>query len=507
MSSSSLDQAKYGALISYITIGFYILSGVLYTPYLISKLGISDYGIYNMSISVVAYFSIDFGIGAALTRFIARYRAQGCDDSIKNIIGLTTKLYLVIDFFVFVALSILYLFADSLFSNLTPNELERFKTVFLITAAFILISFPLLPMNGILLAYERIIFIQTTELISKVLSVLLLVLALWLGYGLFTVVLVNSIVVLTTQFVKLYLIQGRLHAGCNLSYYNKDDLHSIGSFSLWATVATIADKFFFPIIPFLLAALSNTTEVSVFAIVAAIEGYVLTIARAMNGIFLPKVMKHVVADSDKEILTSMMIKVGRVQLYIVGMIVFLLFAFGRDFIRLWVGESFDTAYLGLLFVLSPCIFHLTMGIGEELILAENKVMYRAIIYLCGSAINIIAILLLSPRYGAIGASISVSIAFIVAYNILAAYIYQKKIGLNMTRFYKECHFRILPFLVIILSVCLLVNRLWESHSLFGLLIKIFVCAFFGFFVLWLFVMNSEEKELVLSFVKNSKRNE
>lgn len=498
--STNLDQAKYGALISYITIGFYILSGVLYTPYLISKLGISDYGIYTISIAVVAYFSIDFGIGAALTRLIARYRAEGQDEKIKDIIGLTTKIYLIIDAVILVALLLLYLFSNDLFSNLTPIELERFKVVFIITAAFVLISFPMLPLNGILLAYEKIVFIQTVELVSKVLSVSCLVVALMMGYGLFAVVIVNAIVVLLSQFVKLYLIQGKLHAGCNITYFNKKDLQNIGTFSLWATIATIADKFFFPIIPFLLASLSNTTEVSIFAVVAAIEGYVLTIARAMNGIFLPKVMRHVVAQSNKEVFTSMMIKVGRIQLYIVGMIIFLFFAFGRDFIHLWVGKEFDCAYFGLLFVLTPCIFHLTMGIGDEIVLAENKVWYRAVIYVCGSVISLASIILLSPRYGAIGASLAVSAAFIIAYNLIAVYIYKYKLGLNMGRFFKECHLKILPFLSLILLTCLLVNHFWETVSIWGLLVKIIFCSIAGLGILWLFSMNREEKELILSLV-------
>ena len=498
--SDNLNQAKYGALISYFTIGFYILSGLLYTPYLISKIGMSDYGIYNMSISVIAYFSIDFGIGAALTRFIARYRAEGQENRIKNIIGLTTKLFLILDILILIALSLLYLFSNKLFTNLTPIELERFKTVFLITSAFILISFPLLPLNGILLAYEKIVFIQSVELLSKVISVLSLVLALWLGFGLYTVVLVNSIVVLSAQLVKLYLIQGKLHAGCNISYYEKDDLRSIGSFSIWATISTVADKFFFPIVPFILAAITNTTEVSIFAIVAAIEGYVLTIARAMNGIFLPKVMKHVVVHSDKEVLTSMMIRVGRVQLYIIGMIIFLLFAFGRDFIKYWVGDAFDSAYLGILFVLTPCIFHLTMGIAEELILAENKVRYRALVYVCGSLINVIALFLFAPKFGAIGASIAISLAFVISYNVLAATIYKKKLGLNMGRFYKECHGRILPFLLLILGISVIVNLIWKVSTIWGLLVKIGVCAIAGGGLLWVSVMNNEEKDILRSFV-------
>lgn len=500
--SSNINQVKYGAVISYVTIGFYILSGILYTPYLISKLGLSDYAIYNMAISVIAYFTIDFGIGAALTRYVARYRAEGCEDKIKNIIGLTSKLYLIIDVIIFIALLLLYYFSDRLFSSLSSYELERFKTVFLITSSFILISFPLLPLNGILLAYEKIVFIQTVELVSKCISVILLVFALYLGLGLFSVVTINSLVILSAQLLKLYLIHGKLGVGCDFSFYDKEVLQNIGTFSLWATVSTIADKFFFPIIPIILAAVSNTTQVAVFAIIAAIEGYVLTIARALNGIFLPKVMSHVVAKSDKEIITSMMIKVGRMQLYIVGMIIFAFFAFGRDFINYWVGSAFDSAYIGLFFVLVPCLFHLTMGIAEELVLAENKVKYRALIYVSGSVVNVIMIFILSPKLGAIGAAVAVFFAFVSAYNILAAIIYRNKFGINILRFFRECHLSIIPCFLVVFIFFLSVNHFWLTTTLCGLLIKIVFCVIVGYIILWVFTMNKEEKEIILSFIPN-----
>ena len=140
-----------------------------------------------------------------------------------------------------------------------------------------------------------------------------------------------------------------------------------------------------------------------------------------------------------------------------------------------------------------------MGIAEELVLAENKVKYRALIYCCGSIINVLALLCLTPSYGAVGASIAISLSLIVAYTVLATFIYKLKFNLDMPRFYKECQGKILPFLILIYLFYIVVNHVWITSSLLSLLVKIGACSIVGFIVLWATVMNNEERQLIKSF--------
>ncbi len=498
---NSAKEIKCGAILSYLTIAFYVIAGLLYTPYLIRNLGLSDYGIFSLSISIIGYFSMDFGVGAAITRFIARFRAEDREAEVKNILGITTKLYLAIDLLIFIGLCLLYYFSDNLFTSLTPEEFERFKLVLLITSFFIIFSFPMMPLNGIFIAYEKMIALQCFEFLSKFLSVSLLVAALYLGLGLFGVVIVSCGVAISVQIAKLLYLHRKLGLTINVGYHDRNMLKSIASFSMWATIATIADKFFFAIVPFLLASFSGTTEIAIFAIIASIEGYVLTLARALNGLFLPKVMKMVVDKSSDYTITALLIRVGRIQLYIIGYIIIVLFIFGRDFLQLWVGADFNMSYYGMLIVLFPCLFHLPMGIAEELIYARNKVKYRALIYVTGSVISVLLIVLLSPELGAIGASIAIGMAFLIAYNILADTIYYRVLKLGIGRFFKETHLKILPVFVIILILGFAIQYFFPTFSFISLGIKGIILTTVYITVAWVMSMNQEEKELIKSLVR------
>lgn len=497
---NSAKEIKFGAILSYLTIAFYVIAGLLYTPYLIGNLGLSDYAIFSLSISIIGYFSMDFGVGAALTRLIARFRAEDREAEVKNILGITTKLYLAIDMLIFTGLCLLYYFTDKIFISLTPEEFERFKFVLIIISFFIIFSFPMMPLNGIFLAYEKMVALQCFELLSKLISVSLLVVSLYLGLGLFGVVIVSCGVTCSFQIAKLLYLHRRLGLTLNMGYRDRNMLKSIASFSIWATIATIADKFFFAIVPFLLASFSGTTEIAIFAIIATIEGYVLTIARALNGLFLPKVMKMVVDKTSDNTITTLLIRVGRIQLYIIGYIIIALFIFGRDFLRLWVGTNFNMAYYGMLIVLFPCLFHLTMGIAEELIFARNKVKYRALIYVTGSVISVLLIVLLSPKFGAIGASIAIGIAFLIAYNILADMIYYRVLKLGIGRFFKETHLKILPVFIIILIFGFTLQYFFPTFNFIMLGIKGIILTIVYFALAWVMSMNQEEKNLIKSFV-------
>lgn len=153
-------QEKLGAILSYTTFAFNIITGLIYIPLLIRTLGVSDYGLYTLSASIIGYFVIDFGIGAAQTRFIARFRAEGREEKVKDLAGITAKLYIIIDALIFCALILVYIFSEEIFANLTPIELERFKVIFLISSLFVVFNFPLLPLNGIFVAYKRIVALK-----------------------------------------------------------------------------------------------------------------------------------------------------------------------------------------------------------------------------------------------------------------------------------------------------------------------------------------------------------
>lgn len=98
-----LSGRKIGAVTSYALMVVEIVSGLLFTPFLIRSLGQAEYGVYSLTLTITAYFTLlDFGVGNALIRYLSQYRAEGDVLSQRRFIGLSLIFYLVVCVVMFV---------------------------------------------------------------------------------------------------------------------------------------------------------------------------------------------------------------------------------------------------------------------------------------------------------------------------------------------------------------------------------------------------------------------
>ena len=94
MSLSDNTQRKVGTLLAYISIFVSSAVGIAFTPYMISKLGDVEYGLYQTLHSIIGYIALlDFGLGSTLTRFILKYRAEKDEKRVSSVISMSIRIY------------------------------------------------------------------------------------------------------------------------------------------------------------------------------------------------------------------------------------------------------------------------------------------------------------------------------------------------------------------------------------------------------------------------------
>ena len=119
-------------MLSYLGLGINILIGLLYTPWMIHSIGRDNFGLYTLAMSIITLFVFDFGLSSAVTRFMAKYIAEGRNDKANNCLGLVYKLYIGIDAILLIILTGVYFFIPSIYESLTPEEISKFKIVYVI---------------------------------------------------------------------------------------------------------------------------------------------------------------------------------------------------------------------------------------------------------------------------------------------------------------------------------------------------------------------------------------
>ena len=101
-----INQLKAGAVLSYISMGLGYLVSIIYTPIMLRLLGHSEYVLYNLVASVVAYLGIlNFGFGSAYMRYYSRYKIQEDREKIASLNGM----FLIIFSFIIFSASIIFL--------------------------------------------------------------------------------------------------------------------------------------------------------------------------------------------------------------------------------------------------------------------------------------------------------------------------------------------------------------------------------------------------------------
>lgn len=486
---------------SYAAILFNIVAGLVYTPWMIQQIGRSRYGLYTLTMSVIGFFTMDFGLDQAVARFLAKYNVTGEKDKVRDFLGITFKLYMVIDILIFLVMLFIFLFADKIYAELKPGEMVQFKAIFVIAALYSVVAFPFTPLRGILVSSERFAFLKFTQMFQKILTVVSIIAVLLLGYGLYALVIVNVLTGLITISLKLgYLIKNRL-ISVNFKTRDKTILRSIVHYSFWITVVFVAERFILNITPTILGAFASSVQISLFAIAWTIGTYTWTFANALNGLFLPKVTRLSVNNGGSGNVENLMIRVGRIQLATTGFLIIAFLTMGKEFMFLWLGAGFRESYYITVFLIITLIITVTQQIGSTTLLVENKVKYESFCSIITAVISISLSLFFSRLYGAIGAAVSIFAGTFVGKVIGLNLVYHRVLKINIFRFFRECHLKMAFPLIVTFVAGMYLQYLIPVQKLPLFLVK--CCMLWGVYLtlMWFTALNQYEKNLFTEILR------
>lgn len=493
----SVNQIKAGAFLNYIIIGLNAIVGLLYTPYMLHKLGQSEYGLYSLVASVISYLTLmDFGFGNAVVRYTAKYRAEGKNEEQYSLFGMLILIYICISALATTGGLILYFNVDTMFGDtMTLEELGKARIMMLILTFNLAFTFIFHIFGSIITAYEDFVFKKTVSLVRIVLNTLIMVCLLHLGYKAIAMVVVTTIFNIVTLLINYFYCKKKIKIHIRFGHFDKKLMEEIAIYSFWIFLNAIMDRVYWSTGQFVLGAVSGTIAVSVFALAIHMESMYMSFSSAISSVFLPKITGMVANNkSDKEI-SDIFIKTGRIQ-YIVMVFIFTGFVvFGYSFIRLWVGEEYTESYIISLLFFAALIVPLIQNIGITILQARNDMKFRSLLYIGIALASLIAQIFLSRIWGAIGCAIAISLALLIGQGLIMNIYYHKKQHINICRFWAEIgKMSFVPFILSLIGI--LVVSIVEIDSWGVLIISVLFFSFVYTLCFWKWSMSSYERELI-----------
>lgn len=476
-----MSQIKKGAALNYINILLTNVVGLVLTPFIIAQLGKSEYGLYTMVGALVSGLAVlDIGIGNCVVRFTAKYRAEEDKRGEENFLATVFYIYCAIALAICLGGAILYFNLDALYGQtFTAEELRKTKIMFVILIFNLAITLPGSVFGAYCSAYEQFVYPKTVKITRYIIRSLLVVALLLYGTGAISLVIVDTLMGISVVVANANYCFKKLDIKIKLHEFQKSLIFRIFSYSIWIFVFAIVSRLQWQAGQIVLGTLDSPAVVGIFSVGVTLGTYYGAFSTAISSVFLPRATKMFVKSASGEELTDMMIRIGRISLLVLLYILIAFFLYGEQFVYLWVGSSYEDTYseiywIAVLIMLAYTV-PLVQNFGNATLEAQNKLRFKAILYLGFALLGAGLGYWFAHYYGAIGMITGTIIGWIIVQIIMNIY-YYKVIHLNIPRFFKEVSYKIvvcaLIALIIGYAIQLIPGKGWFNFALKALLFSI-----------------------------------
>lgn len=497
----AINQLKAGAVLSYVLIGLNIVIGLAYTPFLLRMLGQSEYGLYSLAASVIAYLTVlDLGFGNAIVRYTAKFRAEGKTEEQYEMFGMFFLLYLVISAIAFVVALGVAFNTDVLFSaKMSAQEVDKMRIILLLMAFNLAFTFPMSIWGSIITAYENFVFQKLVNIVRTILNPAVMIVLLFMGYKAIALVVVTTFFNVLTLIVNCIYCRRKLHIKLRFKRFKWGFLKEVSIYSFWIFLNAVTEQIYWSTGQMILGVFQGAVSVAIYAVAIQLKNLYYMFSTAISSVFLPRITAMVTQGTSEQEISNLFIKTGRVQYSIMAYILTGFILLGRPFVRLWAGDDYNQAYgIALLFFVTTFV-PLIQNLGISILMARNELKFRSILIVSASVASLLIAIPFSIWWGAMGCAVATSLAIIFAYGIGLNIYYQVKIHLDIKQFWKEIgHMSLVP--IGIICVGLLVLHYWDIDSFGRLLVAVIVLSLVYLPLFYRFSMNAYERGLVTGFV-------
>ena len=503
------SQIKLGAVLSYLQMGANIIIQLVFTPVMLKILGDNEFGLYQTVAATISMLSIlNLGFNSGYVRYYAIYKKRGDKEAIQKLNGLFLIIFVIIGLVGLLCGLFLSFHLDLVFKEgLTADEYAIARVLMILLSFNLAFTFAMTVFNNIITAHERFVFLKLIAMLKTVCSPLITLPLLLVGFRSIAMVTVTVIVSFIADGLYMVYVLFVMKEKFVFHDFEKGFFKTLFVYTAFIALNTIIDQINWNIDKLLLGRYRGTAEVAVYSIGYTLYHCYQLFSTSVSGVFSPRIHKIVTTLHDDEkkeraALTDLFIRVGRIQFLILGLIATGIIFFGKYFIvSIWTKkETMTNAYYVALCLIIPATIALVQNLGVEIQRAQNRHQFRSIVYTGMAFINLALSIVLCQRYGAVGSAIGTAFSLVFANGLIMNLYYNKRCNIDIPAFWKSILRLSVGLIIPVLAgVLMMKNVTITSFWMFAGLVATYTLLYSV--SMWLFAMNSYEKELVTGVLK------
>jgi O-antigen/teichoic acid export membrane protein len=372
-----------------------LVVGFVTMPLVVHHLGATEFGLWVLATSLVGYLSVlDLGLSPTLVNAAAALLARddaAARDRLNETASTIFTTYAVLGAFGGAALVGIGTMAGSLF-QVAPDDLATFRAVLFVVGLQTAMNLPMSVWNGLLSGLQAFHLTNAIGVALTLVRGALTVTLVLAGYGVVTIVGASFVATLGAWAVTWWCVHRRI-PGLRVGFggFRRDRLGDIGRFSVAMIVWTIAGASLHQLDRVLIGAVLPVAALTTYEVGARLSMYSRSILFSWLSVVMPATSALVVR-GERARLRALYLRSTRYVLATYAGVAVALVGFGAPFVRLWMGDGYDTSYAvmcllvaGNLVLSQNVVAHVMLpGMGQLRVFTWFQGIYAVVAVVCAT---------------------------------------------------------------------------------------------------------------------------
>lgn len=502
-----MQNRNKGIALSYLHTAVNMVCGLILSAFLLRTLGDTEYGIYQTIASFAnCLVLLEFGMGTVIVRNISMCRGRGAEtqELQRNISTIWTMTWGLCG--LIAAVSVLfYLVIPTIYAeSMSPNQTAYAQRIFVFITGYLIMSFLLQTLNGVILAHEHYAYTPILTTVRTVVRmVLLIVILMQYRYAILIAVVDMTVngacLAVSYGFCKKKLSIKLLPGVCD-----KVILRTALPLCLAIFLQAIVNQASQNAAKFLIGITMSPESVTLYSVALYIFSIFASLTTIPVSMYAPEVTRKVGAGLEGKELAGEIVEPCRLTALIGGMVLFGFVAVGRQFVGLLYGQAYLQAWYIAILLMVPVYINMVNGVLVNVLDALNKRMSRSLVLIVSTGVNIVLTIFWLDRWGLMGAAAAMALSTLLGQVLAMNVYYHKVLRIPVLWLFRQAFRGIWPYLIIGCAAALAVGQVIPGQ-LVSFLVSgcLFVAIVLGGYTC--FGMTESEKQQLRKIVNRGKR--
>lgn len=430
-----------------------IVAGFLLMPWLVRSFGVTNYGLYMLAQSVVAYATVlDLGVGASLVKLVAEKASVRDGKQVSRLASTTLLFYLIIGAAVASFVAVVAFNTSAIF-RVDADGARLLRNLLLVAAMTGLFTWPLNTASYLLQGFQRYTTTARTSVLIVLGNLAGTLAVVVTGQGPFVLMIVLACVSIGGGILNAIASRDLLERGSVRPWLAERAVFRQVFGLSWAVfVVQICTLVIYQQTDrLILGVFIGAAAVTLYEVAGKFQQLVVQLTAFTNSALLP-LASSMGAESRESSLRTLFLRGTKYTLAMVTPIVTVLVVLARPLILKWMGPAFAVEAIAAQVFLSHQLLTPGTAVGDTIIVGLGKLKKR-VPYVVGilTVGNVVIALALVRQFGVMAVVLGTAIPHLIDYPLHMRFLL-REIKVPTERFWREVALPVYPLLLVPLAL-------------------------------------------------------